>query len=151
MIYIQAIPKSTFDKHFSNDAFSYYDYACFISILDCDNDELKYDTTLDNFLQVKMWDIEEDAIDRNGLKFEKPSDVELQKIVDFVNKHKDKVSCIIHCSAGISRSGAVASFMYDKFQSEVDKESFVKNNKQILPNLYIKKRLMLLDKKSLEK
>ena len=142
---IKAIPKRVFDKHFSNERFRYYDYACFISILDIDNDEQKYDTSIENFLQVKMWDIEEDITDNNGYFFEKPSDLELKKIVDFVNKHKDKSVFMIHCSAGISRSGAVATFIRNKFMPEINNDKFNDENKYIQPNLYVLKRLNELD------
>ena len=111
---IKAIPKLVFDKHFTDKEFKYYDYACFISILDIDNNEQKFDKSIDNFLQVKMWDIEEDLFENGDLKYEKPNDNELKNIVDFINKHKDKSVFIVHCSAGISRSGAVATQATDR-------------------------------------
>lgn len=144
---IKALPKLVFDKNFTNEEFKYYSYAAFISILDCDNDEKKFDTGIDNFLQVRMWDLEKDIIERKRVKYEKPSDAELQRIVDFINKHQDKEVFVIHCSAGISRSGAVATFLYDKFINEVDKELFRRDNQFILPNLYILNRLKALDVK----
>ena len=147
---IKAIPKLVFDKHFTDEEFKYYDYACFISILDIDNNEQKFDKSIDNFLQVKMWDIEEDLFENGELKYEKPNDNELKNIVDFINKHKDKSVFIVHCSAGISRSGAVATFIKDKFIDEVDKEKFNTENKYIQPNLYILKRLNELDAVVLE-
>lgn len=142
---IQALPKKVFDENFSNEKFKQYYYACFISILDIDNDELKYDKSIDNFLQVKMWDIEKDIFEDNIIKYEKPNDSELIKIVDFVNKHKDKCVFVVHCSAGISRSGAVAMFIRDKFKNEVNFDKFYNENKYICPNLYILKRLKMLD------
>lgn len=143
---IKAIPKRVFDEHFTNKEFKYYNYACFISILDIDNDEQNFNLSIENFLQVKMWDIEMDVKDiKTGETYEKPSDIELQKIIDFVNKHKDKSVFMIHCSAGISRSGAVATFIRDKFISEIDKEKFNSENKYIQPNLYVLKRLKELD------
>lgn len=113
--------------------------------MDFDNEETKYDTTIDNFLQVKMWDIERDVVLNGSIKYEKPNDSEILKIIDFVNRNKDKTTFIIHCSAGISRSGAVASYIADKFHSEVDRFEFIRNNKQIQPNLYILNRLHKLD------
>ena len=147
---INAIPKLVFDKHFTDKEFKYYDCACFISILDIDNNEQKFDKSIDNFLQVKMWDIEEDLFENGELKYEKPNDNELKNIVDFINKHKDKSVFMVHCSAGISRSGAVAIFLYDKFLSEIDKEQFRRENKYIRPNLYILNRLKSLDTVALE-
>lgn len=142
---IRAIPKMVFDDRFNNEIFKSYSFGAFISILDCDNPEAKYDTTIENFLQVKMWDIEADIIQNGEIQYLKPPDSELQRIVDFINKHNDKSSFIIHCSAGISRSGAVATFLYDKFFIEVDKEVFRRENKYIRPNLYILNRLKYLD------
>lgn len=143
---IQALSKLIFDKNFDNKEFTYYHYACFISILDPDNNEQKFDNSIENFLQVKMWDIEEDLFENSELKYEKPNNTELQKIVDFINKHKDKYVFIIHCSAGISRSGAVARFIYEKYHDEVDKNEFDKMNKNIQPNLFILNKLKQLDK-----
>jgi len=142
---IKAIPKLVFDNHFNDKQFKYYDYACFISILDCDNTEKKFDVNINNFLQVRMWDIEEDLFENNLLKYEKPSDSELKKIVHFIHKHKDKSVFVVHCSAGISRSGAVACFIREKFNSEVDKEEFTRENKFINPNLYILNQLKKMD------
>jgi predicted protein tyrosine phosphatase len=142
---IRAIPKRVFEEHFTNKEFKYYDYACFISILDCDNNTELYDKSIDNFLQVKMWDIEKDAQDTDGTIYEKPSDIELKKIVDFVNKHKDKNVFVIHCTAGISRSGAVAYFIKEKFKEEINPYNFHDDNKHIMPNLYILNRLTKLD------
>lgn len=143
---IKALPKLVFDDRFTNELLKQYHYSAFISILDCDNSEEKFDKSLDNFLQVKMWDIEEDVLENNELKYEKPTDFELKKIVDFINNHKVKSIFIVHCSAGISRSGAVALFLYDKFLAEVDKDVFRRENKFITPNLYILRRLKALGK-----
>lgn len=142
---IKALSKLEFDKLFSSEKFKIYDYACFISILDCDNNEQKYDHSIKNFLQVKMWDIEK-TIKSNDKVYKKPSIVELRKIVKFVNKHKDKDIWIVHCSAGISRSGAVATFIKDKFINDIDKQNFYRENKFINPNLYILNKLKDLDK-----
>ena len=57
---ILAMSKAAFEDNFENNAFLAYPNCAFISILDPDNNEKKYDNTIVNFLQVKMHDIEED-------------------------------------------------------------------------------------------
>ena len=118
---VKAIPKFVFDENFSNETFINHNNACFISILDFDNDEQKFDSSISNFLQVKMFDIEEDLTDNRGNFYQKPSDEELLKIVNFIIRNKDKNIFIVHCSAGISRSGAVATYIMEKFYDEIDK------------------------------
>lgn len=146
---IKALPKRVFDANFSNEYFISHPQAAFISIISCNSTDFKYDATIDNFIQVKMYDIEEDVkkVDLNGniTNYEKPSDEELQKIVDFCNKHANKSVFIIHCDAGISRSGAVAIYLRDKFSNEVDYKKFSKDNEYICPNLYVLCRLKKID------
>ena len=157
---IQVMPKYSFDKNINNEKIKAHNDVAFISILDKDNYEKKYDTNQSNFLQVYMWDIEEDLYELkdeygfshtsdalNGtLLYEKPEDTELQKIVDFANKNKEAKSFFVHCSAGISRSGAVGRYLAFKYNEEIDHKEFHKMNPNILPNLYIYNRLLALDK-----
>ncbi len=139
---ILAIPKYAFDNRFTNDDFiKYKDKACFISVVDESHVEKKYDTSIENFLQVKMWDVESDVSD----EYKKPSDAELLKVVNFVNKHINKHSFIVHCGAGISRSGAIVVYIKDKIRDHIDIAEFHRLNTQIQPNLYILNRLKQLD------
>jgi predicted protein tyrosine phosphatase len=95
-----------------------------------------------------MWDVEKDIMCPDTSKiYKKPSDYELNKIVNFVNQNEDKISFVIHCSAGISRSGAVARFIHEKFNTSYDNLRFYTDNSFIQPNLYILKRLKKLDNK----
>jgi predicted protein tyrosine phosphatase len=55
-----------------------------------------------------------------------------KELFDFINKHKDKEVCIVHCTAGISRSGAVGQFINDYTAS--DKQWFKQQNRHIIPN-----------------
>ena len=54
------------------------------------------------------------------------------KVIEFLNKHKDKETLIIHCAAGISRSGAIGTFAAEYFN--VDLEKFNELNPHIHPN-----------------
>lgn len=57
-------------------------------------------------------------------------------IVDFILENKDKKHCIVHCSAGVSRSGAVGEFVNDLFGE--DFSIFKRRNKNISPNFHVK-------------
>lgn len=144
---IRAIPLDYFFEQVSNEYIKAQTNWCFISILDPSDDlnDSKYDKTLDNFLQVKMWDVKEDIYCDGELIYEKPTDEALQQITDFINKHSSKQAFIIHCTAGISRSGAVARFVFDKFAGDVDVLQFNEGNKYIRPNQYILERLKEID------
>ena len=142
---IKVLPKIQFDKSFSdfkkggNKKFSDYTSTAFISILDPDNEEELYPSS-SNFLQVRMWDIEKTLVldEKNYLTV--TSDNVLIKIIAFCQDHKDK-DFIIHCSAGISRSGAIARFIHEKNNSD----DFYNENPYIQPNLYVLNRLKELD------
>jgi predicted protein tyrosine phosphatase len=64
-------------------------------------------------------------------------------IIDFIKQlDLSKIKYIIvHCHAGISRSGAVARFLDELFHDEEsgdsDKEWFEKNNRHIIPNVFV--------------
>lgn len=136
---IKIVPKYIFDQSVTNELIqSKIENTSFISILDPDNEEILY-VESPNFLQVKMWDVEMDVKDIiTNETYPRPQDEELEKIVKFVNNNKEK-DFYIHCSAGISRSGAVGRFIQELF--EIDSKQFYKDNPYIKPNLYILKRL----------
>ena len=140
-----AVPKFTFDSKITNDYIKEHTDIAFISILDPDNDEKKFGEH-PNFLQVKMWDVEKPITALDGYVAEPPSDEVLKTILRFIKQHEDK-HFIVHCSAGISRSGAVIKHIHLKYYMEVDRLFFDHNNMRILPNNYILHRLYELDQK----
>jgi len=54
------------------------------------------------------------------------------ELIKFIENNKDKETCIVHCSAGISRSGAIGTFVNDYFSG--DYNEFKKQNPHVLPN-----------------
>lgn len=64
------------------------------------------------------------------------------EIIHFLDKNKNKKLAIIHCAAGVSRSGAVGQFVNDYFGG--DYFEFKKNNPNIHPNPHV---LRLLNNK----
>ena len=78
---------------------------------------------------------------------EQPMDDEqAMELLDFIDEHMDKDNCIIHCAAGISRSGAVGTFICD--YTDTNFNSFIQDNPQIHPNPLV---LNLLKKAVLKK
>lgn len=62
-----------------------------------------------------------------------------KKIIHFLNTNKDRTQFIVHCAAGISRSGSVGLFINDYF--ELDYKIFLENNPFISPNGHISRIL----------
>jgi predicted protein tyrosine phosphatase len=57
-----------------------------------------------------------------------------KRMLEFINRNKEK-SFIVHCAAGISRSGAVGQFITNYF--EYDQQLFEQTNPYIHPNSHI--------------
>jgi len=68
-----------------------------------------------------------------------------KEVVAFAEKHKDASLIIVHCAAGVSRSGAVGSFLAEYYG--VDWEEFKCMNPQISPNQYVLKLLRIAAQK----
>lgn len=64
---------------------------------------------------------------------------DINNIIDFVKKHSDK-NVIVHCNAGISRTGAIVYLLhklgYQNNQEWVVKNDYIKSEKY-LPNRYM--------------
>ena len=67
------------------------------------------------------------------------SDKMARDLYDFVIKNLDKGQAIIHCMAGISRSGAVGSFICDLSQSNF--YTFMRENPQVCANARVMRML----------
>ena len=63
-----------------------------------------------------------------------------KKLYEFIKANKDKSIAIVHCAAGISRSGAVGTFIYDLY-GHVDFTEFKRTNPRIQPNQHVLKLL----------
>jgi hypothetical protein len=62
------------------------------------------------------------------------------KIIDFVELHKDEVELIaVHCEAGISRSAAVAAVISKMLNGD---DSDIFNNRLYLPNMFVYSMLL---------
>lgn len=114
----------------------------FISILDPEVKEpLRPDS--DNYKTFWFWDVEEDSKRLPAITQE-----QVQGLYDFITSQKDKDMCFVHCSAGVSRSGAVGTFVNDYF--EQDYKEFRKRHPHIHPNGRVLRLLNRLLRESYE-
>lgn len=129
------------DKNITDETVESFNRTAFISIIDPDRREL-LSRDHPNFITTKFWDIEE-TFEIPGVEILEPiSKEQAEQIVDFVLFNIEKVdSFIVHCSAGVSRSGAVGTFILDLLQrreySREQLEDFKRTNPSILPNSYV--------------
>ncbi len=73
------------------------------------------------------------------------SEKDAQDILNFVPD--DSMTLIVHCSAGIARSGAVGEVLdwyYNQWrtQNTEDHQYFIDNNRQVMPNSIVRRLLM---------
>lgn len=118
--------------------------VCFISINDTQGqwNQPWFDQDHSNVLRLWFDDVENDDdlwSPTNNISIRAFSSEQAQSIIDFLEKNKDKETFIVHCTAGISRSGAVGQFIADYFHC--DKEEFKRINPHICPNGRISRML----------
>jgi predicted protein tyrosine phosphatase len=82
----------------------------------------------------------------NKIKHEGPTGIfteyKAHKLYKFIKANQQKKMALIHCGAGISRSGAVGSFIYDLYGKDtMTWEEFKRKNPRIQPNAHILKLL----------
>lgn len=121
----------------------------FISINDTFLDKKTKLKNNDNVLVLFFDDVEEDVVIHNfggkPINIKSMSVEQAEEIVSFIEKHKEKQKCFIHCSAGISRSGAVGTFIVDYMG--LDWFKFKIDNPHIHPNNYVLKTLKMVYEK----
>lgn len=64
-----------------------------------------------------------------------------REIVDFVDGNKDAAVWIVHCSAGVSRSGAVSRWLKDRLSCKYSIEANNVDGRHAVPNAYVLKVL----------
>ena len=94
-----------------------------------------FDQDHPNVLRLWFDDVEQDGelwSPTNAIHVEAFNSYQAQDLLDFIERNKDKDNFIVHCTAGISRSGAIGQFIADYFQC--DKDEFKRMNPYIAPN-----------------
>ncbi len=132
--------KTQFDRHlnergFSDDAIP-TDIA-FISICDTrGTDEVPYFAKQhNNVLTIFFDDVEQDIESEKYGKIEAFNYGQAKQIIHFVKANNCIKKWLIHCSAGISRSGAVGTFINDYLGGNY--KEFKKRNPYIHPNGHV--------------
>jgi predicted protein tyrosine phosphatase len=108
-----------------------------------------FDSDHSNVLRLWFDDVESDMdlwSPTNRISVKAFTEEQGHNIFDFINKNKDKKNFIIHCSAGISRSGAVGLFINDYLG--LDYALFKIMNPHILPNGLISRTLNKIARES---
>lgn len=88
-----------------------------------------------NVLNLEFDDIEHD-IDWKGHQFKALNENDAIKIVDFIENNIGK-TFYIHCRAGVSRSGAIGSYINQMYYKIYNDEQFIKDNPRISPNGHV--------------
>lgn len=99
-----------------------------------------FDSDHPNVLRMWFDDIENDleTSPTNPHKCKAFSPEQAKQVFDFINENYDK-DFFVHCSAGISRSGAIGAFIND--YHSWDRDKFMKDNPYIHPNARITRML----------
>jgi predicted protein tyrosine phosphatase len=114
----------------------------FISINDtCNTKQIPYfKNNHENVLIQYFDDVVKDIIDNNNEILAKAfTEEQAIEMFKFIEKNKDKKTCLVHCTAGISRSAAVGTFICDFTNGNYFE--FKEDNPYILPNPHISKTL----------
>lgn len=107
--------------------------ACFISINDTfGTDEVPFfSKPHPNVLTLFFDDVDQDIVTDHGTA-KAFTDEQATDIYAFIEKNKETENFIVHCTAGISRSGGVGEFINNYL--DLDYNSFKECNPHILPN-----------------
>lgn len=114
--------------------------ACFISILEPD-DCTPLSEKQDNFLTTVFYDLEEDMDNGAGYIYKSITEQQAKEIFEFIKSNSDKKDFYVHCTAGISRSGAVGSFIHEYFGGAY--KELLKRFPNILPNGRVSRMLRM--------
>lgn len=119
-----------------------------ISISDLKDEPVKFNHTSELVDVLRLWFDDEENNHPNCI-----SEDDGNKIINFINKHKDIDECVVHCTAGISRSaGVCAALMF--IINGSDDEIF--ENPEFCPNMtcyrtVLKAGLGSIDEKEVER
>lgn len=143
---INVVNKRTFDRLMSENNITdanieQQDHTFFISITDTDqfstSREPYFKEDHKNLMNLSFDDCTEDGMPTptQELGTKAFSTQQSNKLYKFIKRNLDKEQCIVHCMAGISRSGAVGTFI--NVITGGDYQKFKLLNPQVTPNVHV--------------
>lgn len=131
----------------TNDNVSEDKIHCFICVFDSvprNENDIPYFNETSNVKILRFDDVEEDSsipLLGTNEKYQAKSFTSEQadELLKFLDNNRDKEKCIVHCSAGFSRSGAIGLFINDYFGGNWF--DFKKTNPHIQPNATVLRKL----------
>jgi predicted protein tyrosine phosphatase len=144
---VTILNKETFDelmrrKGITDETVETFSRSLFISINDTGgtNETPYFKQSHPNVLTLFFDDCNEDMevvfFDKRPSEWMRAMNEEQAKqVVDLLNDNRGREFCFVHCAAGISRSGAVGTFVNDYFRQ--DYLAFKKRNPYIHPNSHV--------------
>lgn len=110
----------------------------FISIIDPDNRKKSLFRQKENYKTWKFYDLEYDINNYKAISFEQAVEIR-----DFIIDNLDK-TLLVHCGAGIARSGAIAEFYWELLGGSY--KELIEKYKHISPNGRVLQYLRMADK-----
>lgn len=139
---VVVLDKGSFDytmqnKGITDETVESWKKAFFISINDTQGTpEIPHFKADKNNVKVMFFDdVEEDLNHPKYGIIKAFTEQQAADLLDFIEKNKDKQLCMVHCAAGVSRSGAVGHFISDYFEQDYDQ--FKKTNPYVHPNMKV--------------
>lgn len=120
--------------HLHNDELYFFKDLYVISIVDFDRPKLFPDSN-----EILNLSFDDTGYNEYGRLF---NYTHAKLICDFLEKTDKSKHLIVHCTMGVSRSGAVAEFAVDHFYPNIEYSTFIEKNNFIIPNVYIKNQLI---------
>ena len=117
----------------------------FISILEPDDDFENLHEDTNNFKTWKFYDVEYDIDNYKAITFE-----QAKEIYEFIKKNEGK-KLIVHCYAGVSRSGAIGEFYWEmlggSYKQLMKKFPNISPNGRVLSYLRVAEKMDYIDDK----
>jgi len=98
-------------------------------------DEKSYFNSEHNNVKIMYFDDCDENIKDDKQEFKTITEEQAEELFEYIKQNKDRKVCLVHCSAGWSRSGAVGLFINNYLKQSYDE--FKKDNPVIYPSFKV--------------